>query len=145
MSYWNNKGTYEAEAATLQALVPAMGTADTFKGELWRAASKIYYDYFNNGFGNFWKEPAAFLITHIDFNESVLYMLFDHANGNMGCGCEEDLEAMINAVIEQLRGIDDTPNTQDMWEFKIDWELARKFRAEEVEEEDDWEYEEDEY
>jgi len=127
MSYWNNEGTYEAEAATLQELVPALGKSDTFKGEIWRAATKIYYDYFNNGWGNNWKQAAAFLITNIDLDEATRDMLFQHANNNMGDGFDEQLDAMINTVIVQLRSIEDTPNTQDMWEFEADWELDRKF------------------
>ena len=144
MSYWNNEGTYEAEAATLQELVPAMGMSDTFKGEVWRAATKIYYDYFNNGWGNNWKQAAAFLITNIDLPIDVIQMLYDHADGNMADGIwEDELDQMIDAVIVQLRDVEDAPNTQDMWEFEADWEMDRKFADEYVEEEDDY-YEDEE-
>lgn len=50
---WNNasplQATYEALAA---ALVPAYGAALTPHGELLRAATRVYYDRYNNGFGN---------------------------------------------------------------------------------------------
>jgi len=142
-TYWNNNGKYEAESTALQELVPGMGAADTHKGEVMRAASKIYYDYFNNGWGNYWMNPAAFLITNIDLPENVRNALFEGANGNMHQGAYSDeMEEMINCVVEQLRDTEDRPNEVDMWEFEGDWELMRKF-AEEYQEEDDWDDEED--
>jgi hypothetical protein len=144
-TYWNNNGTYEAEAQKLSELVPMMGECETFKGEVFRAATKIYYDYYNNGFGNFWKEPAAFLMTHVALPEAVKDMLFQHANGNMHHGSyDEEIELMMDTVVVALRDIEDRPNDVDMWEFKPDWKMEREFWEEEVEE-DDWDYEEEDY
>ena len=144
--YWNNEGKYEAEAAALNDLVPMMGNCETYKGEVWRAATKIYHDYYNNGFGNHWMQPAAFLVTEVDLPESVREMLFMHANGNMGSGIDAELELMIDTVIVALREVEDKPSTVDMWEFEPDWQLKNKFWEEEVEEDDwDWDYEEEEY
>jgi hypothetical protein len=120
MKYWSNQGTYEAEAAELGNLVPMMGRADTFKGEVWRAATKIYHDYFNNGFGNNWKEAAEFLLDSVELPKSVIDILLEHANGNMSDGADYDaqMDQMIDAVIVQLRGIEDRPNQIDMWEYR---------------------------
>lgn len=145
MTYWNNKGKYETEAAELQKLVPGYGNCDTYKGEVWRAATKIYHDYFNNGFGNNWMKPAAFLINNIELPEEVKLILFEHANGNFSDEkYDEEMELMIDTVIVALRSFNDTPNTVDMWEYKVPYELERQFWEEQsYEEEEDWCYEED--
>jgi hypothetical protein len=137
-TYWGDKGKYQAESADLQKLVPGAGNCATFKGEVWRAATKIYYDYYNNGWGNTWQEPAAFLITHIDLPEDVIQVLFAHAAGNRSEGCDVEVELMIDSVIEQLRNLEDRPNIVDMWDFEADWELSRKFAAEYTEEDDSY-------
>jgi hypothetical protein len=147
-TYWSKNGKYEAEANALQELVPMMDNCATFKGEVWRAVTKIYYDYYNNGWGNHWKAPAAFLMTHIDLDEDLREMLFDHANGNMHAGdFQDEMERLIDAVVVQLRTVEDRPNTVDMWEFEGDWEMDRKFEEEQTydDEDDDHSYDEDEY
>lgn len=49
-SYWNENGKYQAEYNELyEALVPAMGQAKNLFGEVIRAASRLGYDYYNNG------------------------------------------------------------------------------------------------
>lgn len=49
-SYWNETGAYNKEYDILyKQLVPAVGEADTVNGELLRASSRLYYEYFNNG------------------------------------------------------------------------------------------------
>ena len=141
MKYWSNEGKYEAEAAELNKLVPVIGHCDTFKGETWRAATKIYHDYFNNGFGNFWQAPAAFLIETFDFPEKVKSVLYMHANGNYadGMNFNEEMDLMIDIVIEQLRGAKDRINTLDMWEYKGSHRVISKF-AEEYSEDDYFDY-----
>jgi hypothetical protein len=119
MSYWNNCGTYENEARVLSQLVPGSGQADTFKGELWRAATRIYYDYYNNGFGNNWLAPAAFLIDNIKLSPEVKRTLFEHANGNVAqSNLDSEMETMIDDVVTVLLTIDLSDNTTDMWGYK---------------------------
>ena len=61
-TYWNNRGMFAKEYEQLNILlVPAMGKCATIEGELLRAASKIYYDYYNNGFGNNWSGAFNYL------------------------------------------------------------------------------------
>ena len=51
--YWGNKGKYQEKYDTLwEELVPDEGRASTQHGELLRLISKVYYDRYNNGFGN---------------------------------------------------------------------------------------------
>lgn len=42
-------------------LVPASGKCETVEGELLRAATRLTYDYYNNGFGNNWSNSYAYL------------------------------------------------------------------------------------
>jgi len=141
MKYWSNNGTHEAEAAALQELVPGYGNCATHKGEVWRAATKIYHDYFNNGFGNEWQSAAEFLMDNISLPKAVEAVLLEHAAGNIAedeYAAEMDL--MIDTVILQLRDAEDRPNTVDMWDYSS--AQYRRF-AEEYsyeEEEDDYYY-----
>jgi hypothetical protein len=53
MKYWNNTGKYQEQYNNLKTgLLPPYGKAKTVEGELLRAASNLYYDYYNNGFCN---------------------------------------------------------------------------------------------
>lgn len=48
--YWNNEGVYDKEFTQLtEELVPATGMAKNLRGELVRAANRLYYEYCNNG------------------------------------------------------------------------------------------------
>lgn len=49
-SYWNSNGAYQAEMDELyEKLVPGAGAAETVHGELIRSASRLFYEYSNNG------------------------------------------------------------------------------------------------
>ena len=53
-TYWCSNGKHEKKYEELfNSLVPARGMANTTDGEALRAVSKIYYDAYNNGAGNF--------------------------------------------------------------------------------------------
>ena len=114
--YWDNKGQYQKQAEELSELVPSSGPADTLRGEIFRAAQKIYYDYYNNGFGNVWPEVATFLRANVSLPEDVVEMLLMHAMGNVGDGLDSEVERMLSTVIEQIYEMPDKPNTTDMWD-----------------------------
>lgn len=48
--YWNN--TPEEFNQLYKKLIPDSGACETLEGELLRSANRLYYDYYNNGFGN---------------------------------------------------------------------------------------------
>jgi len=49
-SYWDDNGAYSAEYSALyDELVPQSGSAETLKGELVRAISRLVYEHCNNG------------------------------------------------------------------------------------------------
>jgi hypothetical protein len=52
-TYWNSEGKHQILYKRLwKKLVPPIGEANTPHGELLRANSKLYYDFYNNGFCN---------------------------------------------------------------------------------------------
>jgi len=52
-TYWNQRGKYQSDYDRLaDALMPATGACDTVAGEMIRAASRLAYDFYNNGCGN---------------------------------------------------------------------------------------------
>jgi hypothetical protein len=137
MRYWDNTGRYEVEANELQTLIPAMGQCATHKGELWRATTKIYWDYYNNGFGNNWEAPAAFLMDHVELPVAVQRMLCECARGNMGNDLYDvEIEQMVDTVIEFLRDKEDWPNNKDMWT----WPVSYRYRFVDAYYEEDYDY-----
>lgn len=122
--YWENKGRYEDEAKQLQALVPTSGKAETMQGEIMRAASKIYYDLFNNGFGNNWTGALDFLKEHADLPEHIYEELNEYAGGTVVGNdkhLEEVVESMVShAVRHAMDHVDPTYPAEDMWELQRD-------------------------
>ena len=56
-SYWDCEGKYQGlYDLAWQQLIPIEGEAEDGWPELLRAISRIGYDYYNNGFGNLWRE-----------------------------------------------------------------------------------------
>lgn len=50
LNYWNGNGKFQKEFDKLyKELVPSSGRAKTLRGEVLRAANKLYYERFNNG------------------------------------------------------------------------------------------------
>jgi len=140
--YWDNKGAYENEAKELGKLVPSSGPSKSLRGEIFRAAMKVYYDYYNNGFGNSWPEAAQFLMSHVDLSSNVTQMLLDHAMGNLGNGVSGAVEEMMNTTIEQIYTMTDSANTTDMWETHYDESMFEPEHSDDGYDEE-WEDEED--
>jgi hypothetical protein len=142
--YWDNNGQYEDKAAELQELVPSSGETDTLRGELWRAATKIYYDYYNNGWGNDWRAPFAFIDKYGNMSPDVSEYLFDHASGIVvGRGEDMKLEKFIDEIIEFIyANVDaETPSPGDMWDMNID---NMDFPEENWDDDDDYDYDDEE-
>lgn len=49
ISFWNENHPRQEEFKKLEKLIPPCGEANTLHGELIRAASRLYWDYCNNG------------------------------------------------------------------------------------------------
>jgi len=62
-AYWGNRGNYQNLSDKMfNELVPLSGDANTPEGELLRRISKFYYDVYNNGLGNDYRDYATFII-----------------------------------------------------------------------------------
>lgn len=147
-SYWKGNGLYQSEYDNfIDKLVPDMGSAPTKEGEMIRAASKLYYDYYNNGMCNNTSGAANFLAdSSIYFKvEKELDKIYSVSNtgGYTGKNLQAELEAVVNAVIEYVISKDGNyePNSVDMYDFQEATEYE-----EEEEEDDEYSYydEEDE-
>lgn len=56
-TYWNDKGKYSKEYKVMfERLIPSRGDATTQIGQLLRACSNLYYEYYNNGNCNVYEE-----------------------------------------------------------------------------------------
>lgn len=63
-TYWNGKGKYSKEYNEMfERLVPSRGDAPTQIGQVLRACSNLYYEYYNNGNCNIFEE--VFVGRHI--------------------------------------------------------------------------------
>lgn len=106
--YWGGNGKHQKEYELLHSeLVPAMGMAETVEGEILRAISRIYHDYFNNGFGNNWTGALNYLIKYGKIDAVELKELVPYSNNRI-INCdgnkkfEEMLEGMVNKNIEYV-------------------------------------------
>lgn len=74
--YWNNEGVYDKEFAQLtEELVPATGMAKNLRGELVRAANRLYYEYCNNGNCNAAEEDDEYEIVISKFYENFITII----------------------------------------------------------------------
>jgi hypothetical protein len=122
--YWGSGEPHHNEySALFKKLVKPSGTSDTVEGELLRAANKIYYDYYNNGFGNNWSGPLSFLVDHATFNMKKEESILDpYSTGKISGGddpaIEAALDSLMDKVIAQIKAAGEnlTPNEEDMYD-----------------------------
>ncbi len=82
-TYWNNKGKYQKESDTLQKLVPDSGEASDTKIDLFRRASNLYYEIFNNGGDNLQGEDNDFEVirlVHEGFSLPIVTRMIKESN-----------------------------------------------------------------
>lgn len=125
MNYWNQKGkNYKKYVKLWNELVPVEGTCKTVEGELLRAMTKIYWDYYNNGFGNNWSGAFNFLKKYqeaIGLKQENLDKIFMFRRGKVirGENFEKPLESLMDQVVAYVyskKGVY-TPNTEDLYNF----------------------------
>lgn len=104
MKYWNNEGTYQADYTRLaNELMPASGAADTLGGELIRAATRLYYDAFNNGFCNNTSGAMNFLRQYLPMSDKALKaaQLIEPCTNTGGYSdLTDDVEAALDTLID---------------------------------------------
>lgn len=136
MSYWDQTGKHQQTIDELyEKLVPSEGKANTVAGELLRAACRIYYDAYNNGFINNTSGPWKHIWQTIPVSQDDAYKTFASAMRrlkkcvNTGGYTEFDskgkiegaLEIMIDYVVEYIsRNINtqEEANTADMFDLQ---------------------------
>ena len=124
-TYWNKSGKYQAEQAVCEALVPLMGKCDTLEGELVRASSKIYWDLYNNGFGNNWSGAYNFLEQYADMLgisealEAIAYYRCGRIANYGKAALYEAVEVIADKVTEYVIAQNGVfqPNDVDMLDF----------------------------
>jgi hypothetical protein len=108
-----------------EALVPDSGRCGTMEGELMRAASRIHYDFYNNGFGNNWSGALNYLDRYLGlprpmreelarWSRGRVYPRHDYGDGEMDALLVELLES----VLDKLDTGSATPNPCDMFDLQ---------------------------
>lgn len=70
--YWNGKGKYQEWYDELWKQVPAHGKAEKTHIDLVRCVSKLYYDHYNNGGGN-WDVLSDYVWDNLCYWKGELY------------------------------------------------------------------------
>lgn len=135
MKYWNNEGTYQAEYQSLyDELVPSEGKCDSVAGELIRAASRLYYDAYNNGFLNNTSGAYNYLVKYLlplSLNQEELSNALDIIKYKCNTGsysfiCEDTnkaLDLIVDEVvlsINRIQSLKTTPNREDLFDLQDD-------------------------
>ena len=144
-TYWDRNGKYQAEYEQMvDDLMPISGAAETLAGELIRAATRLAYDFYNNGMCNNTTGAINFLRDKGAVDAATHEAIYSFAGGvpYMGEYGGGALEVAVNRTVDmtvamilhnpQLMTI---PNTEDMFDYQDP--------EERLEELDDWEEEEE--
>jgi hypothetical protein len=128
-------------------LVPDSGAASTLEGELLRAANRLYYDYFNNGFGNNTSGAENFLRNFGGGSTRLMKALntvHPYTRGIMPERSEEPqielaLDAIFDTILYQVLGQQGNyhPSPGDMFDY------SERDDPNPEEEEDEWGYDEE--
>lgn len=125
-TYWNQQGNYQSEYDRLANLMPVEGKCSVVAGELIRAASRLAYDFYNNGMGNntsgavnFLKEKGAIRAdTHRIIHWYTRGELYD---GNyQGDSLQVAMESMVDQTIEFILAnpeLETQSNSEDMFDY----------------------------
>lgn len=144
--YWNDPNTNNYNKYW-DELVPGSGKSETVEGELLRAATRIYYDYYNNGFGNNWSGALNYLNKYLNTdinNETAIlepYATGRTHQGNYGGSIDSAVDSLVDKVLAQIEAANGQyhPNPHDMFDLQ-----DKEYRGDD-EEDDYWNGNEYEY
>jgi len=119
-----------AISSLFDELVPATGKADTVAGEIVRAVNRIAYRYYNDGdrigvgYGKETCNPAArYLINNADRDvEDAVREMWGVRDDDRYAELVEALEDAVLYYLENNPDLKQTPNTEDMWDYRDDCE-----------------------
>ena len=130
LTYWNNKGTYQADYDRLVQLMPMSGKCETVAGELIRAATRLTYDFYNNGMGNNTSGAVNYLdhLCVFDYdNTNVFGKIYEYTRGKIyngnydGDELQMAIERMIDYTVQFILenpSLETQENTLDMFDFE---------------------------
>ncbi|MCP6727123.1 MAG: hypothetical protein KJI69_03805 [Patescibacteria group bacterium] len=116
-SYWSQKGKYQNEADVLNKLVPNEGESPDRNVDLYRRASNLYYEIFNNGGDNLEGEGNDFEVRRFEnegFDLPITNLLIEELNkiddnneliGDRDKyfeGAQNEMDTLMDQVIEQI-------------------------------------------
>lgn len=109
-TYWNSCGKHQQLSESLyKTLVPMSGSCETIEGELIRASSRIYYDYYNNGMLNNTSGAVRFLQQNlpnqsVDINAALrqIYEVCNTGGYIQNAVIIDELEMIVDAVVEYV-------------------------------------------
>jgi hypothetical protein len=138
-TFWNEDHPLSVQSQALGvALVPLEGNCTTLQGELFRASSRIGYDWFNNGWGcNNWSGAVRFiehniaklpnriddelipqLVRELNFVETYSHGEPCHCAATRATFAVTKIhEIIVNAILNNPTAI---PNTDDMFNYQED-------------------------
>jgi hypothetical protein len=135
-NFWDQTHPLSKKSEELfEQLVPGSGNCETLQGELLRAASKIGYDWYNNGWGcNNWSGAVIFLREHIadlpimhpdaksDEFHNALREVHGFSHGEPADITDERADLLVTTIQEYvvskiIANPTPIPNEMDMWEF----------------------------
>lgn len=126
-TYWSGNGKYQAAYDELVEKMPAMGKCDTVAGEMIRAASRLGYDFYNNGMGNNTSGALNYLREQSAIDDDVYDTIYKYTRGRIyeGRYTGDFLQVAIESMVDQTVGmIVNNPvlmtieNKEDMFDYQ---------------------------
>lgn len=136
-NFWNKTHPLSTQYQEFtDKLVPGSGNCDTLQGELMRAASRIGYDWYNNGWGcNNWSGAVQFIGTRFEElpnkpSAEILKQLYacltevSHYSHGEPCHIsDEKADVLVTKIVEIVtQGLIDNPtmipNAEDMFGYQ---------------------------
>ena len=126
-TYWNQNGAHQATYDRLVDAMPDMGACDTLAGELIRSASRLGYDFYNNGMGNNTSGAANFLLEKGAIDDDTYDTIYEYTRGRSytgnydGDNFHQAIERMIDMTCEYIERnpqFETVSNTEDMFDYQ---------------------------
>ncbi len=122
-TYRNNKGQYQSEFDRLSKLMPMLGNSNVVAGEMIRAATRLVYDYYNNGMCNNTSGALEYLYDKRVVNYDVYYTLGPICvnEGYTSENLDEMLDQIVDNVVVHILAnpeLETKENTEDMFDYQ---------------------------
>lgn len=126
-TYWSGNGKYQAAYEELVQKMPVSGKCDTVAGEMIRAASRLGYDFYNNGMGNNTSGALNYLSEQSAIDDDIYDAIYGYTRGRIyeGNYNGDSLQVAIESMVDQTVGmIVNNPvlmtieNNEDMFDYQ---------------------------